>query len=294
MPRKDRMRSAPERIGESSRRKLEALRDDCRRHPERPVPLECIEGPQEGASALERARKAGMLHPIAASSGRLEGRPGDSVRAYLGMAKGDAEARALALLERLGELAIREPALMATASAEAPALPAGKPGALLVGAVLISGLVAPEESSVLAPASAGMARRKARGKARTITLAARGTRRVWQVPCVLSAIAQVCDAVLRATGAPVRAIRSAKFTEPTGSDALALRELAELDSDKRLSCDKLGHLIGLEPRSVRNVLERLREAGWPIDSRAGAEGGARLSSERTSAQREWLERKPRR
>jgi hypothetical protein len=288
MPRKDRMRSAPERIGESSRRKLEALRDDCRRHPERPVPLECIEGPHEGASALELARKAGMLHPIAASSGRLERSPGDSVRAYLGMAKGDAEARALALLERLGELAIREPALMATASAEAPAIPAGKPGALLVGAVLISGLVAPDESSVLAPASAGTARRRAGGKARTITLATRGTRRVWQVPCVLSAIAQVCDAVL---GASEVTARAGAFLSPCDKAASLLLELHALLPEDRLKAAVIAKRLKVQERRVRELIRELVDRGWPIESKSGRHGGARLIPERLSVeQRDWLER----
>ena len=300
MPNKDPKRSAPVRIDETVRRKLEALREDCRRHAEAPVPLECVEGPHEGASALELAHRAGMLQPIAWGWSRIAGGPSASLRAYVGMAKGDPEDRARALVERLGDLVIREPVLAASAGAELPKLLAGKPSALLVGAVLIRGSVAPDESSVLAPAPAG----RPRPRARTITLKELageleaapklGTRRVWRVPCVRAAIAEVCDAILRSSEVRARAAQTSKFTEPTGSDASALRELALLDADDRLSGDRLAHSIGLEPRSMRNVLERLREAGWPIDSRQGNKGGVRLGTKLTRAQREWLERKPRR
>jgi hypothetical protein len=205
MPNKDPKRSAPVRIDETVRRKLEALREDCRRHAEAPVPLECVEGPHEGASALELAHRAGMLQPIAWGWSQIAGGPSASVRAYVGMSKGDPEDRARALVERLGDLVIREPVLAASAGAELPILLAGKPSALLVGAVLIRGSVAPDESSVLAPAPAG----GPRPRARTITLEEfageleaapkLGTRRVWRVPCVRAAIAEVCDAILGVT-----------------------------------------------------------------------------------------------
>jgi hypothetical protein len=294
MPNNYRKRSAPVRIDETMRRKLEALREDCRRHAEAPVPLECVEGPHEGASALELAHRAGMLQPIAWGWSRIAGGPSESLRAYVGMAKGDPEDRARALVERLGDLVIREPVLAASAGAELPKLLAGKPSALLVGAVLIRGSVAPDESSVLAPAPAG----GPRPRARTITLEEfageleaapkLGTRRVWRVPCVRAAIAEVCDAILGSSEVPARV---SAFLPPCDNAARLLLELNDLTPEGRLKGEKIAKRLKVQERRVRELVRELVDQGWPIEPKPGRNGGARLIRERLSAeQRDWLER----
>ena len=294
MPDKDRKSSAPARIDETVRRKLEALRDDCRRHPERPVPLECIEGPSDCKTGFERARENGMLHPIAASFSQIAGSPGASLRAYVGTAKGDPEDRVRALLERLGDLVIREPVLAAIAGAALPRLPAGNPGAMLVGAVLIRGCVVPDESEVLAAAPSWTPR----SETRTITLdelakaldaaPKLGTRRVWQVPCVRAAIAEVCDAILRSSEVPARV---SAFLPPCDNAARLLLELHELMPEDRLKGEQIAKVLGVQARRARELIRELVNQGWPIESKAGHSGGARLIRERLCAeQRDWLER----
>lgn len=246
------------RLGEEARRTLDELRADCRRHPERPVPLECTEGPRDARTAFELAVERGMFKPVAwGSSSIAEGR-GEGVRFTLGQLRGDPEHRALALLARLGELARRHPELI---GAELPVL-AARPSHEALGALLVRGCVEPDESSV--PAL-----------------------RVWQVPDVLAAIAAFTDRVLLETLAEA----PAAFVEPSGNDAQTLRELWEHEQGEFVSSRLLVQRVGIESRVLTRLFGRLRNAGWPIESKEGHTGGFRLTFDSlSSAQRAWLER----
>jgi hypothetical protein len=249
------------KLGEESRRALEGLRADCRRHPERPVPLECTEGPRDARTAFELAVERGMFKPVAwGSSSIAEGR-GEGVRFTLGQLRGDPEHRALALLVRLGELARRHPELI---GAELPAL-AARPSHEALGALLVRGCVEPDESSV--PAL-----------------------RVWQVPDVLAAIAAFCDKALELAGSSSAAV-DCSFAEPCDKDAMLLFELEALEPEARLKGRDIARRIGVKDRWARELVERLRAQGWPIESKGGASGGSRLVRGRlTPSQQEWLER----
>ena len=108
------------------------------------------------------------------------------------------------------------------------------------------------------------------------------------VPDALEATARLLRTILGEVDAP-RELRV-----PHGSDWMALRLLWSTSGRADASTTPASELVdrlrlGGE-RSVRRVLDRLRDAEWPIESVRGATGGYRLDRRRLSvAQRNWLE-----
>jgi biotin operon repressor len=271
-------------IGGAVRARLAALRDDCRRHPESPVRLIWLEGPLGKRTGFELALERFNIETIA-RLGRTSADHSRSTRCYLeGKRDAAAPRRVLAWLEQLGQLAEQEPALGGDPSqrgwARAAEIVCGRAWARKVRVSLEPPTVQRDE----------------RGRVHLIVTAEPSAEEVEiDIPDTAAAIASSVDELLLETAVDAPEEHdAAAFTEPSGNDAQTLRELWAHDRGEFIRGDGpkgLALLVGIEPRALRKLIQRLREGGWGIETKQGRTGGYRLAFDRLSpAQRAWLER----
>ena len=190
MPMKDPMRSAPARIDEPVRRKLEALREDCRRHREQPVRfvhrlVPCSDaGCREWRALVPAATSPPPVHwcePAGTSHW---------AHAVLESDEPLSQTRALALLERLGKLAPR-------LSERAPGWVGDRRSAWVAGGVM---LCEREGRAVRVPIAEPIVSKRADGVP-SITVNPKPSVELLELSVldVLAAIAEVCDAILGGT-----------------------------------------------------------------------------------------------
>lgn len=264
-------------ISDATRRKLERLREDCRRHPEHPVRTVWLEGPLGHRALFELALERFKI-PTLARMGLTSPDRVRSTRCYLvGKPEEAAPARVLAWLETLGRLAEHAPALggdrAQTGFARAAQIVCGLEIARRVRIPLEPPAVSRDERGGV------HLRIKAEPSAEEVEI---------EIHDTAAALAAAIDELLRDSSAPKQADAEV-FDEPMGRDADALGELWLLGAGERMTGADLAHRLGIEPRPMRALVKRLKEQGWPIKSKGAHGGGYSLGSSLSRAQRDWLE-----
>ena len=179
-----------------TRRKLEDLREDCRRHREHPVRLFIRAGPSDGVlvnpwrGEMHLATSPKPIRWSALIGGKLE------AHAALESEEAMAQARAQALLERLGKLRWRVPLLASEDGWRDRAT-------WMEGAMI---LLEREGSSVRVPLAEPVVNKRANDTAIIVVDPEPSVKlHELEVPDVVAAIAEVCDAILGAGSGAVEA-----------------------------------------------------------------------------------------
>jgi biotin operon repressor len=264
-------------IDDATRRKLERLCEDCRRHPEHPVRMVWLEGPLGHRAKFELALEHFSI-PTLARMGLTSPDLSRSTRCYLvGKREEAAPARVLAWLERLGRLAEETRADLGGERAQT--------GFARAAQIVCAHEIARKRTVSLA---APTVERDERGGVHLIVNGPFAEEVEIEIPDAAAALAAAIDELLRAPSAPKQA-DAEEFVEPMGRDADALGELWLLGAGERKTGADLAHHLGIEPRPMRALVKRLKDQGWPIKSKGAHGGGYSLGSSLSRAQRDWLE-----
>lgn len=273
------MRPSAAGIDDATRRKLERLREDCRRHPEAPVRLVWIDSPEGHLHIVDHEIERGTLKATAHASraaGVFRGRA-RSERFYLIGGLGSAASeRVLVWLDRLGRLAEHAPALGGAWYSLG-----WERGARIV-------LELSREVALCIPIAfdpkASHERRGSNSKGRLV----RSDLLEIEIPDTAAALAAAIDELLLDSNAP-KQVDAEEFVEPMEREADALGELWLLHAGQRKTGASLAFTLGIEERAVRALFKRLKEQGWPIRSKGAHGGGYSLESSLSRAQRDWLQ-----
>jgi hypothetical protein len=265
-------------IDDATRRKLERLCEDCRRHPEHPVRMVWLEGPLGHRAKFELALEHFSI-PTLARMGLTSPDLSRSTRCYLvGKREEAAPARVLAWLERLGRLAEETRADLGGERAQT--------GFARAAQIVCAHEIARKRTVSLA---APTVERDERGGVHLIVNGPFAEEVEIEIPDAAAALAAAIDELLRAPSAPKQA-DAEEFVEPTGNHAKAIWELAELEPGALLATEVLAKRLRIGPRYAARILRELKRKGWQIVSVSGPGGGVRLSTDQSEKRREWLKR----
>jgi hypothetical protein len=271
-------------IDDATRRKLERLREDCRRHPEHPVRMVWLEGPLGHRTGFEVALERFEI-PTAARMVLSSSDLARSIRFYLvGKREEAAPARVIAWLERLGRIAEETRTDLGGDRAQT--------GFARAAQIVCAHEIARKRT---VPLSAPTVERDERGGVHLIVNGPFAEEVEIEIPDAAAALAAAIDELLCEPSAPEREAAE-EFKKPVDGEYRVLEILWRGLAGERaahecepISKERLRSALGYaEINGIGKVIERLRREGWPIGSMAGWNGGVWLELNRLpAARRDW-------